>query len=98
MLAAAIEAGADDVQSAAEGHEVFCAPERLAEAAAALETRFGAPESAKLVWRPKNLVPVSGPAAGTLLKLMDALEDCDDVQSVYANFDINAEEMERLAS
>ncbi|NWG71997.1 MAG: YebC/PmpR family DNA-binding transcriptional regulator [Parvularculaceae bacterium] len=97
MLEAAIEAGADDVQSSAEGHTVYCALESLNEVAAALEKKFGEAESAKPVWKPKNLVPVSGGAAETLLKLMDALEDSDDVQNLYANFDIAAEEIQRLA-
>ena len=97
MLEAAIEAGADDVQSGAENHTIYSAVENLSDVAAALEARFGEAESAKLIWRPKSGVPVSGDAARTLLKLMDALEDCDDVQNVYANFDIAAEELERLA-
>jgi YebC/PmpR family DNA-binding regulatory protein len=97
MLEAAIEAGADDAQSSEDGHVVACAPERLAEVAAALEKRFGEAKTASLAWRAKSAVPVEGEAAATLLKLMDALEDLDDVQNTYANFDIAAAEMERLA-
>ena len=63
----------------------------------ALEAKFGEADSVKLVWRPQNLIGVSGEAAGGLMKLMDALEDCDDVQNVYANYDVSADEMERLA-
>ena len=97
MLEAAIEAGADDVVSSADGHEIYCADDMLAEVAGALEEKFGAPSSAKLMWKPQNTIEVSGGPAETLLKLMNALEDCDDVQNVYANFDISDEEMERLA-
>jgi YebC/PmpR family DNA-binding regulatory protein len=97
MLEAAIEAGADDVASSKELHEVFCASTLLSEVAAALEKRFGEAESAKLAWKPKSLVPVTGESAATLMKMMAALDDLDDVQNVYANFDIAAEEMERLA-
>lgn len=97
MLEAAIEAGADDVQSSPDGHMVYCALESLNDVAAALEKAFGEAESARPVWKPKSLTPVSGEAAATLLKLMDALEDSDDVQNLYANFDIAADELERLA-
>lgn len=97
MLDAAIEAGADDVQSSEEGHEIFCAAEALGDVAKGLEQKFGEPDSASLVWRPQNLTAVEGEPAAKLLKMLDALEDCDDVQNVYANFDIAAEEMERLA-
>ena len=54
-------------------------------------------DSVKPVWKPQNTVEVSGDKAGTMMKLIDALEDCDDVQNVYANFDISDEELERLA-
>lgn len=97
MLEAAIEAGADDVQSSAGGHEIYCDASALGEVASALEKKFGEAESVRLVWKPKTLTPVSGEAAGTLLKLIEALEDCDDVQNVSANFDIAADELERLA-
>jgi YebC/PmpR family DNA-binding regulatory protein len=98
MLNAAIEAGADDVQSTSQSHEIFCAAERLGEVSGALEKAFGEAEQARLVWRPKNLVPVTGHAAETLLKLMDVLEDSDDVQHLYANFDIATEELEKLSA
>ncbi|MEM9704907.1 MAG: YebC/PmpR family DNA-binding transcriptional regulator [Pseudomonadota bacterium] len=97
VLEAAIEAGADDVESSEETHEIFCAAEELAEVATALEKTFGEPQSANLIWKPQNTIEISGGPAETLMKLMNALEDCDDVQNVYANFDISDEEMERLA-
>jgi YebC/PmpR family DNA-binding regulatory protein len=97
MLEAAIEAGADDVQSSDDLHEIYCAADMLNEVATSLEAKFGPADSAKLAWRPQNTLPVSGQPAETLLKMLSALDDCDDVQNVYANFDIAAEEMERLA-
>ena len=97
MLEAAIEAGADDVASSEETHEIFCASDALSEVAKALETQFGDASSAKLIWRPQNTIEVTGDKAGTVLKLMDALDDSDDVQNVYANFDISDEDLESLA-
>lgn len=97
MLEAAIEAGADDVQSSDDSHEIFCAADALADVAKTLEEKFGEADSASLVWKPQNLIAVEGETAGKLLKMLDALDDCDDVQNVYANFDIAADELERLA-
>ena len=97
MMEAAIEAGADDVESDEEAHTVFTAFEDLGAVAEALEAKLGAPTSTGVVWRPKSLTPVSGDQAAALLKLIDALDDDDDVQSVYPNADISEEEMERLA-
>ncbi|GJL93783.1 MAG: putative transcriptional regulatory protein [Hyphococcus sp.] len=97
MLEAAIEAGAEDVQSSEETHEIYCAFDQLAEVSSALEKTFGEAVSAKPIWKPQNTIEVSGDKAATLIKLMEALDDCDDVQNVYANFEISDEEMERLA-
>ncbi len=97
MLEAAIEAGADDVQSSEENHVIYCAGDALGAVSSALEAKFGEAESAKLVWRPQNNIAIEGDAAETLMKMLNALEDCDDVQNVYANFDMSAEELERLA-
>ena len=97
MLEAAIEAGADDVQSSDETHEIYCAFDALAEVSGALEAKFGEASSVKPTWRPQNAIPVEGDKAASLMKLIDALDDCDDVQNVYANFEISDEEMERLA-
>ena len=98
MMEAAIEAGAQDVESEEDTHVVFTAFEDLAAVAEALEARFGAPRSTAIVWRPKSLTPVAGDQAAGLLKLMDALDDEDDVQNVYPNFDISEEDMERLSA
>ncbi len=98
MLEAAIEAGASDVETGDDGHLVYTAADELASVASALEAKFGEASAVKLVWKPQNLIEVEGDPAGVLLKMLDALDDCDDVQSVYANYDLSAEEMERLAS
>ncbi len=98
VFEAALEAGAEDVTSDEQGHTVTCAVDDFASVRDALEERFGAPESAGLVWRPLNTVSIAGDSATTLLKLLDALEDNDDVQKVAANFDISEEEMSRLTA
>jgi len=88
MFEAALDAGADDVSSDADAHEVLCAIDRFAVVRDALEAKFGAPQEARVGWRPQNTVPVDGPAAESLLKLLDVLEDNDDVQNVVANFEV----------
>jgi len=94
----AIEAGAEDVVSSDDGHEIFCAPDELHSVARALEEKLGEPSSAQMIWRPQNSIDVVDDAAEQVLKFMDALDDVDDVQNVYANFDIADETMERLSA
>ena len=98
MLEAAIDAGADNVESGAEGHEITCAPDDWMAVRDALETRFGPPASAKLDWRPSTSVTLDEDRAISLLKLIDALEDNDDVQNVYANFEIPDAVMQSLSA
>jgi len=97
MMEAAIEAGADDVESDMDGHTVYAPFDATAEVTEALTAKLGEPKTVRMVWRPKSLTPVEGQPASTLMKLIDALEDDDDVQNVYANFDISDEEMAKLA-
>jgi YebC/PmpR family DNA-binding regulatory protein len=97
VLEAAIEAGARDVASSAEGHEVLTAPEELNAVRDALEKRFGEPESAKLEWRPNLSVAVDEEGAQAVLKLLDALDDHDDVQNVYANFEMTDAVLQKLS-
>ena len=97
VMEAAIEAGADDVESGEEGLTIYTAFEDLAEVSTALEAALGPAQSTKLAWKPKALTPLSGDAVATLMKLIDTLEDDDDVQNVYSNADISAEDLERLA-
>ncbi|HEY0112565.1 MAG TPA: YebC/PmpR family DNA-binding transcriptional regulator [Allosphingosinicella sp.] len=96
VLEAAIEAGADDVESHEEGHQIWTAQESLHEVAKALESALGEPESTKLAWRPQTPVEVNGDQAEQLLKLIDTLEDDDDVQTVWGNYEVPDEVMERL--
>ncbi|MDW3203925.1 MAG: YebC/PmpR family DNA-binding transcriptional regulator [Alphaproteobacteria bacterium] len=98
VFEAALEAGAEDVSSSEESHEIICAAEDLNEVSQALEERFGEPDESKLVWKPQNLTPVDGDAAESLLRLLDNLDDNDDVQNVYANYDISDEVMEKIAN
>ncbi len=98
VFEAALEAGADDVESGADGHSVYCDADALHEVARALEETLGAPRSAAIVWRPQNTIELDDKAGETLLKMLEALEDSDDVQQVYANFDISDAVMEKLSA
>ena len=98
MFEAALEAGADDVESAEESHEITCAPEDFNAVREALDTSFGAPEEAGLTWKPQNTIALDEDKAATLLKLLDVLDDNDDVQSVSANFEISDEVMAKLTA
>ncbi|MCW5773757.1 MAG: YebC/PmpR family DNA-binding transcriptional regulator [Rhodospirillaceae bacterium] len=99
MFEAALEAGAQDVASDADRHEITVAPDDLATVRDALEAKFGPAESAKLGWKPNSPVPVAEEdVARDVFKLIDLLEENDDVQTVYANFDIPDELMQKLAA
>ncbi|MGO4851272.1 YebC/PmpR family DNA-binding transcriptional regulator [Phaeovulum sp. W22_SRMD_FR3] len=91
VMMAALEAGADDVESDDEGHWIYCADTSLSEVSNALEAVLGESESSKLIWKPQNRTNVDLETATKLMKLMDALEDDDDVQNVTANFDVSEE-------
>ncbi len=97
MLDAAIEAGADNAESDEDGHEVTCAVEDFFAVRDALEARFGEPESARLDWRPTTTVVLDEERATSLMKLLDVLDDNDDVQNVYANFEIPDAVMARMS-
>jgi YebC/PmpR family DNA-binding regulatory protein len=97
ILEAAIEAGADDVESSEDTHTIYTAADDFAEVQKALEEKYGEPDSAKLSWRPQNTIEVSSDKADTIVKLYDALDDLDDVQVVYANFELSEEDAARLA-
>ncbi len=98
MFEAALEAGAMDVDSSDSGHEVACAPDDFSAVREALEAKFGAAEDARLEWKPQSTVAVDENVAGTLLKMLDVLEDSDDVQRVAANFDVADDVLERLSA
>lgn len=96
MLEAVIEAGGENVESTDAAHEITMSVEDFGSVRVALEQKFKEPESAKLVWKPKNLTPVSGEAAADLIKLLGILDDNDDVQNVTGNFDIPEDELNTL--
>ena len=96
VFEAALEAGAEDVASSEDGHEIWTALGDLHEVAKALEAKLGEPEGVKLAWRAQTMVGVDEKDAGTLMKLLDALDDDDDVQTVWGNYDVSDEVMERL--
>jgi YebC/PmpR family DNA-binding regulatory protein len=98
MLEAAIEAGADESISASEGHEFLCRVEDFAAVRDALEAKLGAPESAKIVWRPMNTIAVDDDTAETLTKLLDVLDDHDDIQNIYANYEMSEAALEKLSA
>jgi YebC/PmpR family DNA-binding regulatory protein len=98
MFEAALEAGADDVESSETGHVLYCHPDRLHLVAKALEARFGEPRSAQILWRPKSSVAIDEEAGQKLFRMLEGLEDSDDVQNVYSNFEIADELLERLSA
>src|SRR6476660_431802 len=97
VLEAAIEAGADDVESDDDGHRIWTSIDSLHEVARALEGLLGEGEGAKLAWKPTTEVEVRGDDAATLMKLIDTLEEDDDVQTVWGNYDVPEDELEKLA-
>jgi len=98
MLEAAIEAGADESLSSSDGHEFLCKAEDFAAVRDALEAKLGAPQSAKIVWRPLNTVAVADDAGETLSKLLDVLDDHDDVQNVYGNYEFSDALIDKLSA
>jgi len=96
MMEAAIEAGADDVVSSADGHLITTSMEAFAEVAKGLEAKFGEPRKSKLVWRPQNTIGVDDETGEKIVRLVHSLEDNDDVQNVYANFEISEALMAKL--
>jgi YebC/PmpR family DNA-binding regulatory protein len=89
MLDAAIEAGADDVISSDDGHQIITTPDTLNDVAKALEAKFGEPRKAALLWKPQNTVALDDESGEKVLKLIESLDDSDDVQNVYANFEVS---------
>jgi len=96
MFEAAVEAGADNVESGEEIHEITCAVNDLAHVRDALIAKYGEPQKSGFAWKPNVMTPVDEETAKTILKLIDMLEDYDDVQTVYTNFEVSDDVMERL--
>jgi transcriptional/translational regulatory protein YebC/TACO1 len=98
MIEAAIEAGAEDVQSDDESHTVLSAQDDFNSVRDALEEKFGPAETARIAWRPKTTSPIDEETATSLFKMLETLEDSDDVQNVYANFEVGEEVLARLSA
>lgn len=98
MLEAAIEAGAENCESDEEGHTITTTMDSLHEVTGVMSGKFGDPKSAKLVWTPKTSTPVSGETLSSLMKMIEALEELDDVQEVTTNMEVDAAELERLSA
>ena len=89
ILEAAIDAGAEDVMSNEDGHQVITTPDTLNDVTKALEARFGEPRKSSMIWKPQNTVALDDEAGEKILKLIESLDDSDDVQNVYANFEVS---------
>jgi YebC/PmpR family DNA-binding regulatory protein len=98
MLEAAIDAGAEDVNSSAGGHEIYTAQDSLREVAKALEAKFGEPRKAALLWKPQNTIPVDDEKGEQLFELIELLEELDDVQNVYANFEVSETLVQKMSA
>jgi YebC/PmpR family DNA-binding regulatory protein len=98
ILEAAVEAGADDVASDEEGHAVYCSAEVLGEVAGKLAQRLGEPSSSKIVWKPLTMQPLEEERAAQLMKLVESLDEEDDIQNVYSNFEVPDEVLRKLTA
>jgi YebC/PmpR family DNA-binding regulatory protein len=98
VMEVAIEAGAQDIESGDENHEIFCAPDELNAVLQAMEGKLGSASEAILTWRPQNNVPVDDDKADTLFDLLEVLDENDDVQRVIANFEVSDETLARLSA
>jgi YebC/PmpR family DNA-binding regulatory protein len=98
MLDAAIEAGADDVNSNDDGHQIFTTTESLRDVAKALEAKFGEPRKSSFLWKPQNTIAVDDETGEKLLKLIELLDESDDVQNVYANFEVSEQLMQKMSA
>jgi YebC/PmpR family DNA-binding regulatory protein len=97
MLEAAIEAGAEDVISDENDHQIFTTTETLRDVAKALEARYGEARKAAMIWKPQNTVMLADEAGEKMMKLMQALDDDDDVQNVFANFEVSDALMQKMS-
>jgi YebC/PmpR family DNA-binding regulatory protein len=98
MLEAAIEAGAEDVTSDENGHQILTTPESLRDVAKALEAKFGEPRKTAMLWKPQNTVVVDDETGEKLFRLIESLDESDDVQNVYANFEVSDSLMQKMSA
>jgi YebC/PmpR family DNA-binding regulatory protein len=98
ILEAAIDAGAEDVASNDDGHQVITTPDTLNDVTKTLEARFGEPRKSSMLWKPQNTVALDDEAGEKVLKLIESLDDSDDVQNVYANFEVSDALVAKMSS
>jgi YebC/PmpR family DNA-binding regulatory protein len=98
MLEAAIEAGAEDVVSSEDGHQIYTAADDLGEVSKALEAKFGEPRKSALIWKPQNTIAVDDESGEKIIKLIEALDDNDDVQNVTVNFEVSDALMQKMSA
>jgi YebC/PmpR family DNA-binding regulatory protein len=98
MLEAAIDAGAEDVTSGDDGHQIFTTTDTLAEVAKALEAKFGEPRKAAMLWKPQNTIGLDDEAGEKMLRLIETLDDNEDVQNVYANFEVSDALVQKMSA
>ena len=98
MLEAAIEAGAEDVTSNEDGHQIITTPDSLNDVTKALEAKFGEPRKSSMLWKPQNTVALDDEAGEKIIKLIESLDESDDVQNVYANFEVSDALMQKMSA
>jgi YebC/PmpR family DNA-binding regulatory protein len=98
MLEAAIDAGAEDVSSTEDGHQVFTTTDTLRDVSKALEAKFGEPRKSAMLWKPQNTIAVDDEAGEKILKLIETLDDNEDVQNVYANFEVSDALVQKMSA
>jgi YebC/PmpR family DNA-binding regulatory protein len=98
VLEAAIDAGAEDVSSNEDGHQILATPDSLNDVTKALEARFGEPRKSAMLWKPQNTIALDDEAGEKILRLIESLDDSDDVQNVYANFEVSDALMQKMSA
>ena len=98
MLEAAIDAGAEDVTSNEDGHQIIATPDSLNDVTKALEAKFGEPRKSAMLWKPQNTIALDDEAGEKIIKLIESLDESDDVQNVYANFEVSDALMQKMSA
>ena len=98
MLDAAIEAGAEDVTSNEDGHQIITTPDSLNDVTKTLEGKFGEPRKSAMLWKPQNTIALDDDAGEKIIKLIESLDESDDVQNVYANFEVSDALMQKMSA
>jgi YebC/PmpR family DNA-binding regulatory protein len=98
MLDAAIEAGAEDVTSNQDGHQIITTPDSLNDVTKTLEAKFGEPRKSSMLWKPQNTVALDDDAGEKIIKLIESLDESEDVQNIYANFEVSDALMQKMSA